>query len=129
MRAIQAASTQIVLHLLLLCLFAPFHPPFQQSSRRAAVVEAGQPAPCDSAHPNALYGNVYALAPDGALCLLTNGSYHQPSFAAATYCPAFNQSASIVAMVQAKCVQPYAALFPLLLSCLSCCRFIRIITI
>lgn len=114
MREIQAASTQLVLHLLLLCLFAPFLPPLQQSSRRAAVVEANQPPPCDTAHPNALYGNVYALAPDGAFCLLTTGSYQQPSLAAAAYCPAFNQSASIVAMVQAKCVHPYAVLFPLL---------------
>ena len=117
MRAIQAASTQLVLHLLLLCLFAPFLPPlpfpfhFGQSSRRAAVVEAAQPPPCNASHPSALYGNVYALASDGALCLLTSGSYHQPSLAAAAFCAALNQSSSIAAMVQAKCVQPYALCF------------------
>ena len=127
MRAVQAASTQLVRHLLLLCLFAPFLPPLRQSSRRAVVVEANQPSPCDMAHPKALYGNVYALAPDGALCLLTTGSYHQPSLAAAAYCPALNQSASIVAMVQVKCVQPYAVLFPPLVA-FNCYRFI-IITI
>lgn len=93
-----------VVHLLLLHYLTLLLPPFHQ---RAPVAEASQPTPCDSAHPNALYGNVYALAPNGSLCLLTNGTFHNPSGASTAYCPVFNQSASTAALVLAKCVLPY----------------------